>query len=463
MGEQPACHPEAVWRGRGASRCGRIGRQGRKASSSPSHPRLAGPIARVLPPFGMQDRSLDSTRPVVCVVVPVRDEGANIAPLVAEIEVALRSIPHEIVYVDDGSTDGHPGASWRRRKILVQPLGVLRHRVSCGQSAAVISGVRAARAPWVAPLDGDGQNDPADIPALLARAQACEGLVLIAGHRVSRRDTQAKRLASRLANGIRGRLLGDATPDTGCGLKVLRGGVPRAAAVRTYAPVPARAVHPGGRACGVGAGEPSAAHAGAIELRDAGSALGGDIRPGGGVLAAAAVEAAGAGDGAAGAADTMMAAGPSPNPLPGGEGFRARLLWKPALLAGGLVLAGLAVRNGWGRAALDAPAAAGPAAFVLAGAFGCAVGVPRQLVAYAAGLGFGGWTGVALAMLAQLLGCAADFGWARLVMRGWAARRVRGRAGAAGCAAAAASVHADADAAVAAGWEQPAAEPAGRA
>ena len=105
----------------------------------------------------------------------------------------------------------------------------------------------------------------------------------------------------------------------------------------------------------------------------------------------------------------------------------AGALWKPVLLAGGLLLVGLALRNGWGRSALDAPAAAGPAAFVLAGAFACAVGVPRQVVAYAAGLGFGGMAGMALALAAQLLGCTADFLWARLVMRDWAARRVRGR------------------------------------
>jgi dolichol-phosphate mannosyltransferase len=155
----------------------------------------------------------------VSVVVPVRNEGPNIAPLVAEIEAALAAVPHEIIYVDDGSTDDTP-----QRLADVQnagaPLVVLRHRASCGQSAAVITGVRAARAPWIATLDGDGQNDPADIPALLARAQAANGLVLTAGHRVTRKDTRVKRLASRLANGIRARLLGDATPDTGCGLKL---------------------------------------------------------------------------------------------------------------------------------------------------------------------------------------------------------------------------------------------------
>jgi dolichol-phosphate mannosyltransferase len=86
----------------------------------------------------------------------------------------------------------------------------------------VLTGVRAARGIWIATLDGDGQNDPADIPALLAQARAAGPLTLIAGHRVTRRDTRTKRLASRMANGIRARLLGDATPDTGCGLKVFR-------------------------------------------------------------------------------------------------------------------------------------------------------------------------------------------------------------------------------------------------
>ena len=103
------------------------------------------------------------------------------------------------------------------------------------------------------------------------------------------------------------------------------------------------------------------------------------------------------------------------------------VLGKPALLLGGLLLAGLAVRSGWGRGALDTPAQAGPAVFVLAGAAACAVGVPRQVVAYAAGLGFGTWAGCALALLAQVAGCAADFLWARLVARDWAARRITGR------------------------------------
>ena len=158
--------------------------------------------------------------PILSVVVPVRNEGPNIAPLVAEIEAAVAGIPHEIIYVDDGSSDETP--TRLREAAATAPLIALRHRVSCGQSAAIVTGVRAARGAWIATLDGDGQNDPADIPALFARAQAATGLMLIAGNRVHRRDTRAKRIASRTANGVRARLLGDATPDTGCGLKLFR-------------------------------------------------------------------------------------------------------------------------------------------------------------------------------------------------------------------------------------------------
>ena len=173
--------------------------------------------------------------PLVSVVVPVRNEAANIGPLIAEIRAALAGTPHEIVYVDDGSDDGTPEAL--RDEAALRPLTVLRHREGCGQSAAILSGVRAARGTWIATLDGDGQNDPADIPALLATARSYaepdhgagggmdggmggSGPVLIAGHRTRRQDSRIKKLSSRAANVIRARLLGDATPDTGCGLKV---------------------------------------------------------------------------------------------------------------------------------------------------------------------------------------------------------------------------------------------------
>ena len=166
-----------------------------------------------------------SREPLLSVVVPVRNEAANIAPLLAEIAVALAGIAHEVVYVDDGSTDATP-------ELLAEAaarcaLRWVRHRGSCGQSAAVITGVRAARGVWIATLDGDGQNDPADIPALLARARAESGQpgappLMIAGHRVQRRDIAVKRLSSRAANAVRAWVLQDATPDTGCGLKVFR-------------------------------------------------------------------------------------------------------------------------------------------------------------------------------------------------------------------------------------------------
>lgn len=158
--------------------------------------------------------------PLISVVVPVKNEAENIPPLIAEIRAALAEIPHEIIYVDDGSDDATPAVL--AAEAQAGPLVRRRHARSCGQSAAVVTGVRAAASPWIATLDGDGQNDPADIPALFARAQRETGMVLIAGHRTRRQDSATKRYSSRFANGLRARLLGDATPDTGCGLKMFR-------------------------------------------------------------------------------------------------------------------------------------------------------------------------------------------------------------------------------------------------
>ena len=158
------------------------------------------------------------------IVIPVRNEAPNIAPLVAEMRAALDgSFEYEIVYVDDGSGDG-TAAAVRALARDVPHLRLLRHRRSCGQSAAIRTGVLGARAPWIVTLDGDGQNDPADIARLFAIARAAPGEppLLIAGLRAKRRDTLLKRLSSRIANAVRARLLGDATPDTGCGLKVMR-------------------------------------------------------------------------------------------------------------------------------------------------------------------------------------------------------------------------------------------------
>jgi dolichol-phosphate mannosyltransferase len=158
------------------------------------------------------------------IVIPVRNEAPNVAPLVGEIRAALDGrVEYEIVYVDDGSSDETAATVLRLARGFPR-LRLLRHARSCGQSAAIRTGVRAARAPWIATLDGDGQNDPADIPPLfeIARGAPPAPPLLVAGHRQRRRDTLLKRLSSRLANGVRRRLLGDGTPDTGCGLKVFR-------------------------------------------------------------------------------------------------------------------------------------------------------------------------------------------------------------------------------------------------
>ncbi len=157
------------------------------------------------------------------VVVPVKNEAGNIAPLLAEIATACAPLsPFEIVYVDDGSTDATPAALAEARARHPE-LRVVRHRESCGQSAAVRSGVLAARGELVATLDGDGQNDPAFIPALAAALIAAgPGAGLAQGQRVGRKDGRRKMIQSRIANGVRGRILKDATRDTGCGLKVFR-------------------------------------------------------------------------------------------------------------------------------------------------------------------------------------------------------------------------------------------------
>lgn len=159
--------------------------------------------------------------PAISVVVPVCNEADNVAPLVREIVQALGPVAHEIIYVDDGSTDATVEVARRTRAEGVSQLRLLRHSFRSGQSAAIATGIRAARGEWIATLDGDGQNDPADLPALMAARAAHPGVRLIMGNRVTRRDTAMRRLQSRVANGVRGRLLGDGTPDTGCGIKLL--------------------------------------------------------------------------------------------------------------------------------------------------------------------------------------------------------------------------------------------------
>jgi dolichol-phosphate mannosyltransferase len=156
------------------------------------------------------------------VVIPVKDEADNIVPLADEIRAALDGlVEYEIIFVDDGSVDGTATVILGLQSSM-EPIRLLRHATNCGQSAAIRTGVRAAQGTWVATLDGDGQNDPADLPALwhLARRAPAHPPLLITGYRQKRRDHWLKRWASRLANVIRRRVLGDGTPDTGCGLKL---------------------------------------------------------------------------------------------------------------------------------------------------------------------------------------------------------------------------------------------------
>ncbi|KPF71824.1 dolichol-phosphate mannosyltransferase [Bosea sp. AAP35] len=164
-----------------------------------------------------------SAPPILSIVVPVRNEVGNVGPLLADIEAACASLAtFEIIFVNDGSSDGTAAALTALARSRPW-LRIVTHAQSCGQSAAVRSGVRHARAPIVATLDGDGQNDPAFLPAMLeALQQAGMKAGLVQGQRVGRKDTGFKKLQSRIANGVRGRLLQDGTRDAGCGLKCFR-------------------------------------------------------------------------------------------------------------------------------------------------------------------------------------------------------------------------------------------------
>ena len=167
--------------------------------------------------------SSDTAAIAVSIVVPVRNEAENIAPVIGEIAAALDGRwNYEIIYVDDGSTDATPerlASAMKSRPNLRQ----VRHAASTGQSAAVRSGVRAAHGAIVATLDGDGQNNPAFLPALIsAIEQGGERTGLAAGQRVGRKDTGFKKIQSRIANSVRNSILHDGTRDTGCGLKAFR-------------------------------------------------------------------------------------------------------------------------------------------------------------------------------------------------------------------------------------------------
>ena len=272
--------------------------------------------------------------PLISVVVPVHNEAPNLLPLITAIGAALAGIEHEIVYVDDGSSDATPSilaeTAWNLPNFVH-----IRHRNSCGQSAAVITGVRAARGIYIATLDGDGQNDPADIPAMLEAAMAAEAFgpkpVLIAGHRTTRKDSEAKRWGSRIANSVRGRLLKDGTPDTGCGLKLVPPGrLSGSAAFRPSASLPAGLVHPRRRPCRLGAGAASSAHARRLALRHLGPVKGRHCRSVRRRLAAAPLEST------ANRSEPMTTMNNLPPPATATAVPIAKAL-KPALMAGAMI------------------------------------------------------------------------------------------------------------------------------
>ena len=155
------------------------------------------------------------------VLIPFYNEAGNVEALIGEVAAALDGEQWELVAVDDASTD-NTGDELNAAANVHPQLRVVRHRGNYGQSAAICSAADAARGEWLITLDGDGQNDPADIPGLLSVAREHGANTMVCGHRVSRQDSGLRRLSSIVANGVRARLLGDATPDTGCALKIIR-------------------------------------------------------------------------------------------------------------------------------------------------------------------------------------------------------------------------------------------------
>ncbi len=167
--------------------------------------------------------SAEPTPPRISVVIPMRNEEGNVAPLIAEIANALDGEAHEIIAVNDGSTDETPTILSNLRGAYPQ-LRVLHlhHAESRGQSAAIRDGALVARGEILCTLDGDGQNNPAFLPGMIRLLDADPAVALVQGQRVGRTDTGFKKLQSRLANKVRGAMLKDGTRDSGCGLKVMR-------------------------------------------------------------------------------------------------------------------------------------------------------------------------------------------------------------------------------------------------
>ena len=158
--------------------------------------------------------------PALSVVVPVHNELDNVANLISEIDAALKPVcTFEMVFVNDASKDDTL-LILKNLLTLYANLRVYSHSKQSGQSTAVRTGVMRARADWVVTLDGDGQNNPADIPKLIAERDKYRQAACFAGWRKDRRDTWLKRVSSKVANAVRSRLLRDATPDSGCGIKL---------------------------------------------------------------------------------------------------------------------------------------------------------------------------------------------------------------------------------------------------
>ena len=165
--------------------------------------------------------SANGAVPELSIVIPVFNEADAIVGLLREIHAALTErVRFEVVVVDDGSTD-QTLAVLRAHRAESAVLRIVGHETNAGQSTALQTGIGVARAVWVATLDGDGQNDPADILTLTTAAEKKPALKLICGNRQRRHDSWLRRFASRVANSVRAGVLGDATPDTGCGLKLI--------------------------------------------------------------------------------------------------------------------------------------------------------------------------------------------------------------------------------------------------
>lgn len=159
---------------------------------------------------------------MLSVVIPAHNEAGNLPSLIAEVRMVLQGqIEFEVIVVDDGSSDNTRDVLMKIRK-EVEQLRVIRHQICCGQSYSLLTGIDAARGEIIATLDGDGQNDPADLLTMLQTLQreCLSGVRMIAGMRIKRRDPAWRLFCSRIANGVRSRLLGDSVPDSGCGIKL---------------------------------------------------------------------------------------------------------------------------------------------------------------------------------------------------------------------------------------------------